>query len=267
MEKINSQEYHEKLIEELSFVDTLCNKLEIKYFLMFGSLIGAIRHKGFIPWDDDLDIMMPRKDYERFLEYINHNDCSPYTIVNNDNGSAPYLISRLSDSRYHLEFKNINAHELGIFIDVYPMDGAGRYQISSKLYAVYAHFLMLCFCATLENPSQNHTGVLKRITKISFRLIQRIPLFSAKRILDRLCHKITLEKSNYCACMNWLIDYKHEILKKKLFDTIIRVPFEGIQINIPADYDEILISLYGDYMKLPPKKDRIGHHFYEIYKK
>lgn len=267
MEKVDINEYHEKLLEELKFIDELCNKLNLKYFLIFGTLLGAIRHKGFIPWDDDLDIMMPRPDYDKLLEYMKNNDTGIYSIVNNDNGNAPYLISRVSDNRYHLDFQKDIPYEIGIFIDIYPMDGAGKTMVFSKLYAYYAHCLMICFNFTLENVYNKKRNILKQFIVHLINRIQRINCFSAKNILNRLCHTYTLEKSKYCACMNWLIDYKNEIIEKSLFETISRTKFENIEVNIPAEYDKILTAIYGNYMELPPEEKRVGQHFYEIYRK
>ena len=267
MEKVDINEYHEKLLEELKFIDELCNKLDLKYFLIFGTLLGAIRHKGFIPWDDDLDIMMPRPDYDKLLEYMKNNDTGIYSIVNNDNANAPYLISRMSDNRYHLDFQKDIPYELGIFIDIYPMDGAGKTKFFSKLYAFYAHCLMICFCLTVEDVTQRKRSIIKIFFAFLLRNIQKIPLFSAKNILNKLCHKHTLEQSKYCACMNWLIDYKNEIIEKSLFDNVIRTKFEDIEVNIPAEYDKILTAVYGNYMELPPEEKRVGQHFYEIYRK
>lgn len=267
MEKVDINEYHEKLLEELQFIDSVCNKLQLRYFLVFGTLLGAIRHKGFIPWDDDLDIMMPRPDYDKFLEYMSGNDTGIYSIVNNDNGNAPYLISRLSDNRYHIEFKYGRPYELGIFIDIYPMDGAGRSKFFAKTYAFFMHKLMVLFCLTVEESGEQNRNLFKRILAVILRNIQKIPAFSAKRILNKLCHKFTLEKSKYCACMNWLIDYKNELMEKSYYDQIVRTKFETIEVNIPVEYDKILTSVFGNYMEPPPEEKRIGQHFYEIYRK
>jgi lipopolysaccharide cholinephosphotransferase len=267
MEKVDINEYHEKLLEELKFIDELCNKLGLKYFLIFGTLLGAIRHKGFIPWDDDLDIMMPRPDYDKLLEYMKNNNTGIYSIVNNDTGNAPYLISRMSDNRYHLEFSYAKPYELGIFIDIYPMDGAGKTKFFSKLYALFAHAMMILFSLTVEDVNQRNRNAFKRFLAFLLRNIQKIPFFAAKNILNKVCHKHVLEKSKYCACMNWLIDDKNEIIEKSYFDKIIRTKFENIEVNIPAEYDKILTATYGNYMELPPEEKRVGQHFYEIYRK
>ena len=148
MQEVSREEYIEVLKKELSFIDEICSEQNIRYFVYYGSLIGAIRHHGMIPWDDDIDIVMPRNDYEKFLEYFKSNNTDCYTIVSNDtDSSVPYLISRVSDKRYHLEFLQGIQHEVGVFIDIYPLDGMGNCKISADIHGTVCCFLRKFFYA------------------------------------------------------------------------------------------------------------------------
>jgi len=110
-------------------VDMICNENNFRYYLYGGSLLGAVRHKGFIPWDDDIDIVMPRPDYEKFLAYMQENQekIKPLKLYSFENNAKyPYMISRVSDERYILDVENEDDYGIGIFIDVYPWDGVGQ---------------------------------------------------------------------------------------------------------------------------------------------
>ena len=125
---------HELTIKEIQagslevlkkFID-ICDGQDLQYFIAYGSLIGVVRHKGFIPWDDDLDVWMPRRDYELFINYCinNSNSIKPFQLMHyRTNPNYVYAIARLSDSRYETDYNNIKEYGLGLFIDIYPLEG------------------------------------------------------------------------------------------------------------------------------------------------
>lgn len=128
-EKLSFREAQLGAYEILKFLDELCRKHKFRYFLMYGSLIGAVRNKGIIPWDDDVDIMMPRKDYDQLISYCREHgdDIKPFVLFENSlNINYPHPIARMSDSRYRLDFENEKDYGLGLFVDIYPLDGAGN---------------------------------------------------------------------------------------------------------------------------------------------
>ena len=128
MEKLSLQENQKIAVGILDAVSKVCDEQGYRYYLVFGTLIGAVRHKGFIPWDDDLDIMMPRPDHDRFVEYfVNHREEFPnLKIFTPDlNKEYPYMITRVSDDRYRIVMENEKPYGMGAFIDIYPYDGMG----------------------------------------------------------------------------------------------------------------------------------------------
>ena len=120
------EEVHTHTLDIFKFIKKVCEEAHIQYYGMFGTALGAVRHKGYIPWDDDLDLMMKRPDYEKFLEYFKTHDTSPFYLDNPmNNPHYPFYISRVCDSRFVVKFDQYN-YESGLFIDIYPFDPMGN---------------------------------------------------------------------------------------------------------------------------------------------
>lgn len=129
MKELSVEETQKVSLEILKTVAHICKTIGVRYCLIYGTLIGAVRHHGFIPWDDDLDIMMPRPDYERFLSYFkkHQSEYKHLELFNHDeNANYPYMITRISDSRYQINMDNEKPYGMGVFIDIYPYDGLGK---------------------------------------------------------------------------------------------------------------------------------------------
>ena len=127
MKKINFREAQLGAYEILKFLDKFCRENNLKYFLMYGSLIGAVRDKGIIPWDDDIDIMMPRPDYDRLIQICASKDIAPFKLFEKSLVSKyPHPIARMSDQRYKIDFENEKDYGIGLFVDIYPLDGVGN---------------------------------------------------------------------------------------------------------------------------------------------
>ena len=126
---LTMRENQQAAAEVMSVIHQICKKLDLKYFLAYGTLIGAVRHQGYIPWDDDLDIMMPRQDYDKLMAYFQENaeELAPYTLFTPDTvADYPYMIARVCDSRYEIETENEKDCGMGAFVDIYPLDGLGN---------------------------------------------------------------------------------------------------------------------------------------------
>ena len=260
-------------LEILHTVAEICESQNLRYVLVYGTLIGAIRHHGYIPWDDDVDIMMPRPDYDELIKYMkehiqeynhleifNHEVCDKY----------PYMITRISDNRYEIEMVNEKPFGMGVFIDIYPYDGLGMTKKEALSYGLKGDRLSsLCYQATREHFAiETTTSVVRKIVKL--------PVYIFAKICGKECFQNKLEKlarvkdydcSKYVGCVIWLYGGEKDIFLKQWFDDTIMMPFEKYEFRVPKDYDSVLRHGYGDYMKLPPEKERIGHHFYKVYKK
>lgn len=274
MEKLSMKEVQQGSIEILTKIDEVCRTEDLEYCLAYGTLIGAIRHKGFIPWDDDIDIMMPRRDYNRFIAYcLNHKDeLYPLEIINPQvNGKCPYTITRISDSRYKLDVDNEFDYGLGLFVDVYPMDGVGKtVREYSKLKRKASRYASMCFISTRQRVKRENT-------KSIFKMIIKYPAFAvAKKFgtkffmnkLYSIAEKCDYDSSKYVGCIIWASDDGlRGIFPKEWFNEYIDVEFEGHMFRAPKEFDKVLSHCYGEYMKLPPEEARIAHHYYDAYKK
>lgn len=259
-------------IEILKEVTDFCEKHNIKYFLAYGTLIGAIRHHGYIPWDDDVDIMMGRPDYEKFLKLFREEGCSPFLelFTQEDKNGYPYVLARVSDKRYCIDVKNERSCGLGIFIDIYPLDGIGHnYEEAVDTLKRTTRYPSLIFLATRKYFHFGLTkGFIKRLIKIPAFVFAQI---MGKRFFIRKLYVI-LSKYNYCDCeyvgaAMWCTQPLKNVYKKEWCEDLIKAKFEDYEFYIPRNYDAILTTTYGDYMQLPPEKDRIYHHLYKAYKK
>ena len=267
------QEIQSVSLEILKVIADICEEQNLRYYIIYGTLIGAIRHKGYIPWDDDVDIMMPRPDYEKLLSYLAENMHQyPYLkVFNRDTCQAyPYMITRISDDRYCIEMDNEEPYGMGIFIDIYPYDGLGNTKEEALEYGLKGdHLSSLCYQATRKRFAiENTTSTLKKIMKLPVFVYAKIvgkDKFQKK--LDALARVKPYDESEYVGCVVWLSGGERDMYLKKWFDEYVVVPFEKYEFRVPKEYDVILRHIYGDYMQLPPEKDRIGHHFYKVYKK
>lgn len=267
------QEIQKVSLSILKEIGSICEKNHFKYFLAYGTLIGAIRHGGYIPWDDDVDIMMPRPDYEKFLQYCSiHKDNLGFLEILNPqtNDKYPYMLTRVSDTRYVIEVKNERSYNSGVFIDIYPLDGIGNTEEEALAHLKNTtKYPSLIFLAT---RIYYHFGITKGWKK---RLI-KVPAFIYTHIrgkkyfmkkLDDLLSLYQYEDCKYVGAAAWCTHPERNIYEKEWCENLIKGKFEDGEFYIPKEYDKMLKVTYGDYMKLPPEKDRIYHHMYKAYKK
>ncbi len=252
-------EIHEVELKILKDIDVLCREHEIEYYLYCGTLLGSVRHKGFIPWDDDIDIMMPLKDYRRFFKIAQKEMRDRYSIceIHNDAyAMVPWTQVRMNGTAYYpKEHENIRYHK-GFSLDVYPMIGA------------YDGFLgkMQRFAIDFQ---RNLTGRGLRKAE-NYKNVRRFE--AARRMVDRLPRSVLLLMNDIVESVFWPDPEKHErcgtvdavVFNGKYvtrdWDERIEGEFEGCRFPIPAKYDLFLRTMYGDYMKLPPEEKRKGHH-------
>lgn len=260
-------------LDILSKIAEICEEQNFRYYLMYGTLIGAIRHKALIPWDDDIDIMMPQDDYAKLLDFLQQNsEKYPHLKIFNPKTVAeyPYMITRISDIRYVIDVENEKDYGLGAFIDIYPFYGLGNTeQEALKLGMKGDRLSSACYQATrlsykVENTKQWYRKILKYPV---FWITKFIGKEYFQKRLFKLSEKKNYDTSKYVGCVIWLSGGKKDIFLREWFDEIISVNMEGRDYKVPARYNDILLHIYGDYMKLPPEKDRIAHHRYKIYKK
>lgn len=269
--------YRDILIEMLDWVVHLCEVNNLDYFIVGGTLLGAVRHKGFIPWDDDIDISLPRKDYEKLLKFIvslNHRD---YFLHNKDNDKhVNFLFSQVKKNNTYLRGNPYfleHCHH-GISIDLFPLD---KSKISSSFFSIInAYIVRQILLGILIYRSKRH---LKEYMKIQFKreplkgmlklLILMISIFLPRSVILKLADFFTnvLNKTDSGYYVNLTGPYSHHSETNSITDyyPVIKLEFEGKLYNAPNNYDAILTRLYGNYMELPDLDKRLGHSLYFVY--
>lgn len=259
-------------LEVLKELTRLCDQQGWKYFLSYGSMLGAVRHKGIIPWDDDIDIMMPRPDYEELRAYFvdNAEQLLPLKLFDPDTvPDYPHKIARISDQRYHLIFDNEKDYGIGLFVDIYPLDGVGNdYEAATKLVKKTKFDAALCFLTGRKSFGVDNTdSKLKMILK--FPAYCWAKLMGSHHYIDKLekaAHLYNYDESDYVACVTWPVGPKNgqdrDVFKKSLFDQLLDVPFEDTTAKIPSCYDEFLRVNYEDYMTPPDEAGKKTNHTY-----
>lgn len=233
-----------RILKEL---DRYCTENGLRYYLGCGTLIGAVRHKGFIPWDDDLDVFMPRPDYMKFVNEYKSDSFSLHTIYNDK--SHPYNFGRLCSGNVYQVFKK--QHLLNFGIDVYVLSGApsSRKDQVKLMNDAFVHLNRVKFLVKLRSALVKRN--LWPFKSLEFPLMNR-ELFKAERVFERNAY----ETSDYI----WTFGGGRLIVKKELYGTPIRLPFEDGSYYAPEHYHEVLVLGYGDYMQLPPEDQRKPYH-------
>lgn len=257
------------ILDIFKYVQKYLDDEKIDYFVLGGTLLGAVRHKGFIPWDDDIDIGIPRGQYEKFLDNIETvlpDYCKVETYKNCP--EHHYYFSRIIDTRYSMKrtgsTKERNEY---VWIDIFPLDGMPNNALIRKIHmfrilSVRAMYHMSCFDrVNLKRPNRplSERIIIKFVEITGFGRNGD----TRKKLdqLDKLFKKYPYEKSNYVA--NIMGQYKFkEMFPKKYYGKGALYPFEDIQIKGPIDYDAVLTQMYGDYMTPPKDSDKNAHAAY-----
>ena len=276
MKELSLREIQLSSLNILKVVADICEKQSINYSLAYGSLLGAVRHKGFIPWDDDIDIMMSRPEYERFIEYFlaHQKEMYPLKLLNMDTEpKCPHVISRVTDTNYYLKVKNEKEYGLGTFIDIYVIDGLGnKKEDAATVIKNTMDYPSLIFLSTRKRFSFGMTkGKLKKFKKIFVYLYAKImgKMYFVHKLNEKL-RRLDYTNSSYVGIAAWgerPKDPQTKVMKKEWIEDTFLTDFEQQKFRISKYYDEILKLNYGNYMQLPPEKDRVPHHLYKAYKK
>lgn len=263
MKLLSTEAFKKIQLEILIDIHEFCVKNNIKYFLAYGTLIGAIRHEGFIPWDDDIDICMPRPDYMRFAELYNHSKYNFYCPEKTKN--FPYIHGKVSDDSTIVIENTNKKFPIGVNIDVFPIDG-----LSSDYLEAKKHYESIVKTRNIINIKKISFSTKRKISRNLLLLILKlltiiIPFNKAIKDLNGKMRKYDYNNSKYVGelCFG---DSKR-VLEKTLFETIVLHKFEGYDFYIPIGYDKWLKTIFKDYMQLPPEEKRITHHDFTVYRK
>lgn len=259
-------EYNLKKLEldVLLEFDGLCKKHNLRYSLAYGTMLGAIRHKGFIPWDDDVDVVMPRKDYEKLMELSFESE--NYIILNYLNSNYFYPFAKMCDKRYKLYETYRPEKNLGPYIDIFPLDYLSddfehrKKQIKSNKSRMSKVFRYTCSYKSV------YKGKNTRFLKKAYLFFQSIFVSDKKRkkFLSKLDLEMKKNTSKYMLNMVFSDEGENAILCEDDFNNLIEISFEGYSFCCINDYDRYLTGIYGNYMKLPPIEKQISNHNFII---
>lgn len=238
----------------------ICSDNSLRYFALGGTVLGAIRHKGFIPWDDDIDVALPRKDYEIFLKIAQSQLPQKMFLQTFETDLYyPNCFAKIRISNTTFIEKTVSEIDMnhGVYMDIFPLDGYPKQKLKMKLFRIKEHIFKISqSTAFLVTPSLK-PGLFKRYIKNAFKVF---PYTKAVKKLDKLYKKNPYDSSEIVANFGGAWGIK-EVMPKEIFGKGIIAEFEGIEIIVPEKTSEYLTRLYGDYMTPPPPEKRIAHHY------
>ena len=270
------KEYDEQTLKRLQQIELgilkdflfLCDKYHLTYFSFAGTAIGALRHQGFIPWDDDIDVCLPREDYEKFIQAAKSEFPDKYVVMNaEENENYPLTTTRwmLKGTKFREEaLKDVNC-DLGIFLDIYPFDHVADDEREYRKQAWDAWFwskILILRC--IPRPVILGKGLRVSAVKAACLFVHyflRIFGFSRKKIYGKCKAAMTRYNHRETGRLSYLCDtdrFWNTIDKKDLYP-LRKEPFEDLDLNFPANIEKMLSQLHPDFMTLPPVEKRKNH--------
>lgn len=265
------------ILDMFIHIKTICDDNGLVMMLTGGSCLGAVRHKGFIPWDDDLDLMMPRNDYDRLLQLCERGvlgDGYEFTYPNKEHDApCAFLKIYLKESKIIGIGGSSRNYPNGVFVDIFPIEGAPKLLMTRKIKGTIANALRLC--ANMVDSSGNWSNDLADFYKLnkSLYLNMRCRQFIG-RVLAIFSHKKWIcwydnfvkngMIGEYAVIPTGRKLYVGETLPSAVYFPPSKGLFEGIEVNLPANTDVYLKNMYGDYMWIPPVEKRESHMIAEI---
>lgn len=274
---MNQDYYDEKVLKKLQKIelgilkefDELCKKHKLDYFLVGGSAIGVVRHKGFIPWDDDIDVAMPRKDYEKFLKIAKKEYSNKYTVINNDtNPKFPLMNTRwgLNGTEYKTEDLKDIPGEFGIFLDIFPQDNIPDDEKKMKKQGtiawIYGKLLVL---SGVKRPVLYYYGIKAKILSAIFfvaHYVLKVLHLTSRHFYKRAYKYSVMYNNEETKRFGYAFDphrFTSVMTKSDVFP-LKTMKFEGLDVKVPGKIERYLERRYGDdYMTLPPEDKRHTH--------
>lgn len=263
----NLSEFQVALLKVFKQFAKYCEENDLTYYAAYGSMIGAIRHHGFIPWDDDIDVFMLRKDYDRFVNLRKSLSGNKYKISVYLDGESPYPFAKFYSTEGTIWEYSQFPFIIGPWIDVFPIDEGDQDDEQANKALERFHYTMWKYRKAIAYSTWGEIGIDLihfNIAEGAIKLFKKIRYapFKKKYIkeIEHRLDEIRSIKGKTFRCYSTALT--NEIFEKSWFEHPISVPFEDTTINVPNGYHEFLTALYGNYMQLPPVEKRVSHPCY-----
>ncbi len=264
MQELTLSEIQKISTETLERFDSICKKYNLRYSVAYGTMLGAVRHGGFIPWDDDADVQMPREDYEKLIKLQYEDD--EYKILHYSYcDNFFYTFAKMVDKRTDLKEPYRGEKNMGVYIDIFPVDYVGDYDTEAPKNVEKAWKSCKFWEHLGSDIKVNKSFSPKYLAKLVFRGAV-FPF--RKRMLRHFDFAFAgIKESEYCAVLQEGYYKMGECFPTKLWDELAEYDFDGIKVLGFKDYDKYLSTVFGDYMTPPPVERRRPCHSFKAYKK
>lgn len=264
MRPMTQEEVKKIQLNILIYVDAICRQNDINYSLAFGTLIGAVRHRGFIPWDDDIDIILMRDEYKKLLKclYMDKNDL--YKVLSPRDEGYWYNYTKVTDKRTFIKEKNWPDFQgLGVNIDIFPLDFLPEDNPESFYNEAIQADKGLKYCLT--DIAYKDNNFIKSCIKKLCRFNEVKKYRKRDEWHWKKEHEKIVGKSEPGSHIGQIVSAPYKIWKREWMETFTNIEFEGNEFQVTEEYDAMLKNTYGDYMKLPPEKERVSNHDFISY--
>lgn len=260
---LSSEEIKAVQLDILDRIDRFCRENGIKYSLAYGTVIGAVRHRGFIPWDDDIDLMMPRPDYTRFIREFRDDTMYLTDLAGRDDCVETFL--KVCRKGTVMVEKTFGRELWGVNVDVFPIDGAPAEGLDAHYAALNAlREKAFRLCPYYKSVRK---GRFSLMVKYALKRLRYPSFVSFKSLKKKLVdgQKALPYESSEVVGIYFAAEKTRTFMEKPVYDEIGSLPFEGKEYPTVRNFDRYLSRLYGDYMQLPPEEKRVSHHAYDSY--
>ena len=260
MKQLTNNDLQRLSLEILKEVHLFCEKQNIRYSLAYGTLLGAVRHHGFIPWDDDIDIYMPRPDYERFFKLFESDNL--VAVHESDSYIAFGRVCDIKKTVAKTVLPWTKIENLGVWIDVFPIDGIGDEK------SAFSQTILDLDCILSKQLAARRAlpGVFsqKKLVDMLKQLCRKIKYHSLdinkiNQSIKKICSQYSYESANHCSQLACSGNKDKEFFEKAIFEAYTELDFEGEKLMAVKDWDTVLKMNFSDYMQLPPVEQRVAH--------